>query len=81
MESLIDLIEEENNMEYVQSRIDNEGFSYCFRSYSRFKDVKDEEFHRRRLAYLDSHNRLQSYIDNKIEQNSIDREAAEDEEE
>lgn len=47
---------------YVLSKINQEGFHYCFESYSDFKEVKDEEFHRLRLAYLKSVKDMQDYL-------------------
>ena len=36
----------------VQYRMDEEGFDYCFESYSNWDEIKDEEFHRLRLGFL-----------------------------
>jgi hypothetical protein len=38
---------------------------YCFKHYSSFEDIKDEEFHRLRTNYLKSANDLEEYIKNK----------------
>jgi hypothetical protein len=43
----------------------HEGFYYCFKHYSRFEEIKDEEFHRLRMNYLQSANELEEYISNK----------------
>lgn len=61
-----------NNMEkedaiYVLDKIHDEGFHYCFNSYSRFSDIKDEEFHRLRLQYLNSIEELQNYLSEQVE--------------
>lgn len=48
---------------YVQCKISDEGFHYCFESYSNFEDIKDEKFHQLRLAYLKSAKELENYID------------------
>jgi hypothetical protein len=57
--------EEKEEWEYVYYRMENEGFHYCFKHYSSFKDIKDEEFHRLRTNYLQSANELEEYIKNK----------------
>ena len=60
-----DLLEEFQNVQY---RMDAEGFHYCFYSYSQFQDIKDEEFHRLRKAYLEAAEKLEKYVENKIEE-------------
>lgn len=52
----------------VQYRMDNEGIGYCFKHYSNFKDVKDDEFHRIRLKFLSVLDELEKYVENKIEE-------------
>ncbi len=59
-------------LDYVRSCITNEGFDYCFHSYSNFtgeaggegkeSEVKDPEFHRLRLAYLAAREELAKYL-------------------
>lgn len=51
--------------EYVQHKMENEGFHYCFACYSDFNDIIDEEFHRLRKAYLEAAEQLEKYVDNK----------------
>ena len=53
--------------ESVQYRMDEEGFDYCFESYSHWDEIKDEEFHRLRLEFLRTMNELRNYIDNKVD--------------
>lgn len=53
--------------ESVQYRMDEEGFDYCFESYSHWEDIKDDEFHRLRLEFLRTMNELRNYIDNKVD--------------
>jgi hypothetical protein len=57
--------EEKEEWEYVYYKMLDEGFHYCFKHYSSFKDIKDEEFHRLRINYLQSANELEEYIRNK----------------
>jgi len=56
------------NWERVQYRMDEEGFDYCFESYSRWDEIKDEEFHRLRLGFLQSMEDLRNYIDKKVDE-------------
>ncbi len=60
--------EELENWERVQYRMDEEGFDYCFESYSRWDEIKDEEFHRLRLGFLQSMEDLRNYINQKVEE-------------
>jgi hypothetical protein len=48
----------------VAACVDNEGFDYAFRHYSDFKEVKDEEFHKLRKAYVEAAEALSEYIGN-----------------
>lgn len=49
-------------IDYVRGTIENEGFDYAFIGYSEFKDIKDEEFHNLREAYIKAHDELMAYI-------------------
>jgi hypothetical protein len=60
--------DELENWERVQYRMDEEGFDYCFESYSRWDKIKDEEFHRLRLGFLQSMEDLRNYIDKKVDE-------------
>ena len=46
----------------VRHKIGYEGFDYCFRDYSDWKEVKDKEFHRLRKAYVAAAKALDDYI-------------------
>jgi hypothetical protein len=59
------------NLNYVRGVVDNEGFDYAFRCYSDFSLVKDEEFHKLRLAYIAAADALSAYA-------GLDREDEED---
>lgn len=50
------------NFERVKYRMDEEGFDYCFDGYSNWEEIKDKEFHRLRLQYLQSAKDLRNYI-------------------
>jgi hypothetical protein len=60
--------EELENWENVQYRIDEEGFEYCFKSYSSWEEIKDEKFHQMRLEVLKQMEELRNYIDLKVEE-------------
>lgn len=45
-------------LDNVRQRIFQEGFDYCFIHYSDFSEIKDEEFHKRRLAYAEAQEAL-----------------------
>ena len=49
----------------VLQRISQEGFHYCFESYSSFEEIEDPEFHKLRKYYLQYANLLEFYL-NKI---------------
>ena len=66
-EELEKLDEELENWNAVSYRMDNEGIDYCFEHYSSFKEIKDEEFHKLRLEFLDSMRKLRKYVEDKIE--------------
>lgn len=56
----------ENDWENVYQRMEQEGFHYCFKHYSDFKDViEDKKFHQLREKYLSSANELETYITDK----------------
>ena len=59
--------EELENWGMVRYRMDNEGIDYCFEKYSSFEEIKDEEFHKLRLEFLEVTKKLKSYVENKIE--------------
>lgn len=40
--------------EYMNSKIEKEGFHYAFVGYSDFKEVEDDKFHELRMKYLEA---------------------------
>jgi hypothetical protein len=46
--------------------MDNEGIDYCFEHYSSFEEIKDEEFHKLRLEFLESMKKIREYVKDKI---------------
>jgi hypothetical protein len=59
--------EEFDNWEMVDYRIRNEGIDYTFEHYSRFEEIKDDEFHKLRLEFLESIKKIREYVKSKIE--------------
>ena len=59
--------EELENWGMVRYRMDNEGIDYCFEKYSSFEEIKDEEFHKLRLEFLDIMKKIREYVKDKIE--------------
>jgi hypothetical protein len=52
----------------LRSRMNQEGFHYCFKHYSSFSDIEDQEFHKLRKSYLSAADKLEKYIVDKAEQ-------------
>jgi hypothetical protein len=52
----------ENGLTYVRSKMEGEGFDYCFRDYAEFEEVQDTEFHKLRKVYVDAADALEKYI-------------------
>jgi hypothetical protein len=57
---------ESQEMKYVLSKIENEGFDYCFRDYSDFEDIEDSEFHKLREAYKEAADKLEEYVKSRV---------------
>lgn len=75
--SSLEVDEEDDDLELwesVQYRMDEEGFDYCFESYSHWDEIKDKEFHRLRLDFLRSMKELREYINKKVDEKAWDGE-------
>jgi hypothetical protein len=59
--------EELENWESVKYRMKQEGIEYCFKHYSTFEEIEDEEFHKLRLELLNTMEKIHDYVSNKIE--------------
>ncbi len=66
METIDKLHDELEKFEMVRYRMEAEGFHYCFKHYSSFKEVEDEKFHELRKKYLEISNELEEYVHSKI---------------
>jgi hypothetical protein len=61
----------EDELEYwhsVQYRMEEEGIDYCFEHYSHWDEIKDEEFHRLRLGFLQYMKEIREYVDKKVDE-------------
>lgn len=65
---MMDKYEELEKWEFVQNKMIQEGFHYCFEHYSNFDEIKDDKFHELRLKYLESSKELRNYINTKTEE-------------
>ena len=64
---IIDKLHDElEKFEMVRYRMENEGFHYCFKHYSSFKEVQDGKFHELRRKYLEISHELGEYVHSKI---------------
>jgi hypothetical protein len=59
----IEKMSKETEMEYVKSKIDNEGMWYCFDGYSDFRDIEDSRFHELRIAFCEAGEALTDYVE------------------
>ena len=57
--------QEAENWTYLHAKMGDEGFHYCFKHYSDFEEIEDEEFHKLRKIYLEVAEQLEKYIQNK----------------
>jgi hypothetical protein len=64
--NLDNIYEQIENFNYLKAKMRDEGFHYCFKHYSSFKEIKDEEFHKLRKQYIEISNKLEKYVDEKI---------------
>ncbi len=64
VEELEDSLDNWYNVEY---RMDNEGLEYCFKQYSSFEEIEDEEFHSMRLSLLSQMDGIRKLVQKRIE--------------
>jgi RecG-like helicase len=58
--------DEKEIWENVQYRMDAEGFHYCFKYYSSFEEIKDENFHKLIKEYLEISDKMEEYVNQKL---------------
>jgi hypothetical protein len=52
----------------VQYRMKNEGIEYCFRHYSNFIELENEEFHLKREKLIDLMEEMEEYVKQKFKE-------------
>jgi hypothetical protein len=67
----INNMEELDKWESVRYRMKDEGIEYCFRHYSSFKHIEDEEFHSIREKLIKLMIEMEEYVDEKINQYNV----------
>ena len=74
MKDINDLHQELEDLTYLNAKMRDEGFDYCFRHYSSFEEIKDEKFHELRLKYIEIAEELENYVETQYElkQDEID---------
>jgi hypothetical protein len=60
------LRDELDQWKMVRYRMDDEGMEYCFRHYSSFSDIENDEFHRLRLNLIQLMDQMEQFVENKI---------------
>lgn len=60
------LRDELDQWEMVRYRMDDEGIEYCFRHYSDFREIQDEEFHLKREKLIELMVEMEEYVQQKI---------------
>ncbi len=81
MKDINDLHQELDDLTYLNAKMRDEGFDYCFRHYSSFEEIKDEKFHELRLKYIQIAEELENYVNTQYElkQDEIDNYEEKDE--
>jgi hypothetical protein len=72
---------EAENWTYLYSKMKNEGFHYCFKHYSSFEEIEDEQFHKLRKQYLEIALELEHYVKNKYNEANWEVEYIDEEDE
>lgn len=62
------LEQELDNWYNVDYRMDNEGLEYCFKQYSSFEEIEDEEFHKMRLSLISQMDAIRMFVKKRIEE-------------
>lgn len=60
--------EQKDNWGFLNNKMKNEGFHYCFKHYSSWKEIEDEKFHELKQNYLKSAEELEGYVKNKLDE-------------
>ena len=60
------LQDELDKWEMVRYRMSDEGIEYCFKRYSTFSKIEDEQFHSKREKLIELMVDIEEYVQNKI---------------
>ena len=60
------LREELDQWGMVRYRMDDEGMEYCFRHYSSFSEIQDEEFHNKREKLIAMMEEMEKFVEDRI---------------
>jgi hypothetical protein len=60
------LQDELDKWEMVRYRMSDEGIEYCFKHYSTFSEIEDEQFHSKREKLIELMVDIEEYVQNKI---------------
>lgn len=63
IDKLYNLLDDYQSVKY---RMNEEGMDYCFKHYSNFSKIEDDEFHKLRTEYISASNAIIKYVDDKI---------------
>ena len=53
---------QEEWLEILHHKIQNEGFDYCFRHYSSWEEIQNEEFQKLRKEYVETSQKFENFI-------------------
>ena len=73
-------VQEAENWTYLDAKMRDEGFHYCFKHYSSFEEIEDEQFHQLRKKYLEVAEQLEKYVNDKFYEANLEVEDDEDDE-
>lgn len=62
----------EDEIDDLLSKVDNEGFDYCFTSYSNWKELKDTEIYPLIQNYQNAYKKLEKYLDSLDSENNYE---------
>ena len=62
--------QEQDKWDSVNYRMNAEGFHYCFKHYSHWKEIEDVKFHELREKYLKASEDLQQYVEERADEDS-----------
>mgnify|MGYP003352063870 CR=1 FL=1 len=55
------------NWKMVLYRMKTEGMDYCFKHYSSFKEIDDQQFHLLRILLIDTMEKIEKLVENRID--------------